>query len=134
MTLLEKLRKMEKTQSKSWQYDKPGDCIGGETLTDLRTVDTKYGKRKAIDLRSEEDGQTYTVWAKTVIANELTRKNVKKGDEVGIKFLGPRKNYNDFVVVVEKREPKNAADVGHPKIENQAKDDAQEDTMDEVVF
>ncbi len=107
MNILAKIRDMDKSSGNSWKPENPGDCLAGEAVSDLRIVDTKFGKRTVIDIRSEEDGQIYTLWCTTVIENELRKQGVEVGDQVGIKFLGQTKHYKDFVVVVEKkkREP-----------------------------
>ena len=102
-SILQKIREMEKGDGNIWKYEKEGDLIAGVAVSDLRTVDTKFGRRVVIDIRSEEDGKIYTIWASTVIENELNRQAVRVGDEVGIKFLGQKKNYKDFVVHVEKK-------------------------------
>ncbi|MEE8076606.1 MAG: hypothetical protein V3T60_13385 [Candidatus Binatia bacterium] len=107
MAISEIIRKMKKSSGNSWRPENPEDYIAGEAVTGLRTVDTKFGKRTVIDIRSEADGQIYTVWCTTVIENELRRQGAGLGDQVGFKFLGEKKNYKDFVVHVEKkmREP-----------------------------
>ena len=69
----------------------------------LRTVETAYGESWAIDVKSEEDGEIYTVWAVTVIEYELRRQGVEMGDQVGFKFLRQKKHYKGFIVHVEKR-------------------------------
>ncbi len=102
MSFLERFQKMEKSGGNFWHYEKPGDFIAGEAVSDLRTINTKFGDRLAIDILSEADGLVYTVIATTVIANELTKQRVEKGKQVGIKYLGMKKNYKDFVVHVEK--------------------------------
>ena len=102
-SMLQKVKEMEKPSSNAWKPEKVGDCIGGEAVSGLRTVNTKFGDRVVIDIRSEEDNQIYTVWATTVIANELKKQNVQVGDQVGIKVLGLEKNYKNFIVVVEKK-------------------------------
>ncbi len=102
-SMLQKVKEMEKPSSNAWKPEEVGDCIGGEAVSGLRTVNTKFGDRVVIDIRSEEDNQIYTVWATTVIANELKKQNVQVGDQLGIKFLGLEKNYKNFIVVVEKK-------------------------------
>ena len=102
-SILQKIREMEKGNGNVWKPETEGDLIAGVAVSDLRTVDTKFGPRVVIDVRSVEDGKIYTIWASTVIENELNRQAVRVGDEVGIKFLGQKKNYKDFVVHVEKK-------------------------------
>ena len=107
MSFLNKIREMEKSNGNSWKPENIGDCIAGEAVSGLRDLVTKFGKRTAIDIRSEEDGLVYTIWAGTVIENELKKQGAEIGDQIGLKFLGQKKNYKDFVVLVEKkvREP-----------------------------
>ncbi len=103
MRMLEKIRKMKKSDARSWKYENVGDCFAGEVMSPLRAVETTFGGSWAIDVKSEEDGEIYTVWAGTVIEKELRRQGVEVGDQVGFKFLGQKKNYKDFIVHVEKR-------------------------------
>ena len=102
MGMLEKIQKMKKSDARIWKYEKVGDCLAGEVVTALHVVETVYGESKAIDVRSEADGEIYKVWALTVIEKELKRQRGEVGDLVSIKYLGEKKNYKDFIVYVEK--------------------------------
>jgi len=121
MNILEKIKEMEKGAGNNWRPENPGDYLAGEALSELRTVNTKFGERQAIDVRSEEDGQVYTVWPGTVITNELKKHGVEVGDKVGFKFLGQKKNYNDYVVLVEKN--------GHDPGKSAPGEEEQEDNL-----
>ncbi len=131
MSILEKIRNMEKSGGNFWHYEKPGDCIAGEAVSDLRTINTKFGDRLAIDILSEADGLVYTVIATTVIANELTKQRVENGDQVGIKYLGVKKNYKDFVVHVEKVEREAVENSPWEGEENRDPDSKREDNLGE---
>ena len=102
MSILDTIRGLEKNIGNSWKPEKSGDCIAGEAVSDLHDVDTKYGKCPAIDIRSEEDGQVYTVLAGTVIERELKNQRAQMGDKIGFKFLGRKNHYNDFLVLFQK--------------------------------
>jgi len=77
------------------------------------------------------DGQVYTVWPGTVIASELTKQRVENGDKVGIKYLGMKKNYKDFVVLVEKRKPDLVEDSPRNGEENRDPDFERDDSIGE---
>ena len=103
MGMLDNIRKMNKRNARIWQYDTVGDSIAGEILTPLRVVETSYGKMKEFDVMSEEHEEIVTIKALTVIANEFMKQCAEVGDEVGRKYLGKVKNYQHFLVVVQKK-------------------------------
>lgn len=98
MSLLDKIKKAEKSQS-FWN-PKEGEAIAGRVV-DIRELNGQYGPSKILDVESEETGELVAIRCATVIEREISRKNVKIGDSIGIKFLGKKNNYYDYVVIVE---------------------------------
>ncbi len=125
MGIRDDVQKMEKGTGKMWSPTEIGECFGGVAVTGLQYAETKkYGKRPFIKIKSEEDGEIYTIWCGVVIENELIRQQVESDDQVGLKYLGPEKNYTDYIVLVKKMTPIGKLPSKHESVEQLSVDSA----------
>lgn len=99
MTLREKLEKRD-GDAERWSPQVDDVLIG--KVKAIRSVTTRFGDGKVVDIESEEG--VFTVFLTAVLKTEFLAHDVTEGTRVGIKYLGMEegkggRNYKRYVVV-----------------------------------
>lgn len=86
---------------KSWRPEVAGERLVG-TLLGSWDIETEFGTAHFIDLLNEQDGDKIAVLCRTVLWRLVQQKKPQPGDTVGIKYLGKKGRYHDYVMLVQK--------------------------------
>lgn len=100
--MIARLRSQTDEAGSTWTPS-PDDALVG-IIVGADVVNTKYGERNIIRVRSEIDSVVYTVFCNVVLFNKISKCGAKSGDRIGILYKGLNKNYHDYNVIVESEE------------------------------
>lgn len=109
MSLIEKIKEKEKEQRKEYDsvFWKPteGEIIEGSVNTEVGQIETAYGVREFIEVKTDE-GKRYTIFLNKVLLDNIAKEDVKRGDRIAIKYLGemscaktPSKRFKNYILV-----------------------------------
>ena len=105
VSITEKLKTL--SRSGVWKPQAEGDLVAGKVVA-CETVPDLFGdERMRCEIIDETTGENIVVWCNAWLGNELLRRGVKAGDELGIRFDGVRKaqktghEYKAFTVLHE---------------------------------
>ena len=107
MGMLERAKKLEKRDSKSWKPEE-GDVIAGKVVAALTLVRFENGdERYMLKVLSEENNEEMAVWAGKILFDLFKELNAQVGDEIAVKCFGypEGKRYKDFAVDIERHTP-----------------------------
>ena len=113
-----------------WKPENKGEMVAGEIVR-IRTAEGRFGLQTVIDIIDEEQG-LLTVYAKTVIENEIKIQKAEPGDEIGIRYDGQVKNYHAFTVLVDKAQ--NSNNQAQAQANQQPSGDPYENTSESPPF
>jgi hypothetical protein len=118
------MEEMEEPEFLTWEPERD-KIIVGEVMA-YRDIELSDGKRsECMDLRSEEDGETYTVWLWAMIKSFIAKEKIAIGCVIGLKYFGEREGKkNDYFSVGGKLFSRPAGEIATELDENPIPADA----------
>ena len=81
-----------------------GDVLIGDITAGGNVHTPDSSTNEYIYVRELSSGAMWTVFPSAVLHRRMREKNVTTGDTIGLHYLGKRKHYHEFTVLIAKKE------------------------------